>query len=238
MLEEENFPEDAFGDGHWCWTGWRYGPRVAPKWEYPGLGGGPQVIYPWGSPGYTGRNGEKSLDRWCRLWGPPVPVYSPIPEISDSKKVIYHGRNISSPGWIYGWVGPFPASPRYKHYDVSAWAQPGVDLSTGGQKARSELQKPPAGNQFSQSSTALQLAVKVPDAQAEVFVDGVKTMQSGVDRSFTSPELEPGKEYRYEITVRWVVSGVTREQKRTVIGASGEVIPLDFTNPEVVTVGK
>ncbi|HEV3387077.1 MAG TPA: hypothetical protein VG097_19820, partial [Gemmata sp.] len=84
---EPGFPEAAFGNGHWHWSGFRYGPRIAPSWEYPGLGGGPKVTYPWGSPGYTGRNDEKSLNRVCRLWGPQVPVYTPVPEPTDPKKL-------------------------------------------------------------------------------------------------------------------------------------------------------
>jgi uncharacterized protein (TIGR03000 family) len=229
---EPGFPEAAFGTGHWCWSGWRYGPRVAPKSEYPGLGGGPQVIYPWGMPGYTGRNGECSLDKPCRLWGPPVPVYSPVPEPNTTKDLIYPGRNISSPGFIYGWVGPFPASPRYKHYAVNSWAQPGTDLSTGGPNSG----KKNAGgvNDTKKPGGYLTLSVKVPHPGAEVFVDGVKTTQTGTDRIFSSPELEEGKEFRYEVTVRWIDHGATYEQKKIVIGSSGEKIPLDFTAPEVV----
>jgi uncharacterized protein (TIGR03000 family) len=237
-MEQNGYPENAFGKGHWCWSGWRYGPRVAPEWEYPGLGGGPKVSYPWGEPGYTGHNDERSLDRRCRLWGPPVPVYTPIPEYSPNKRMIYPLRNISSPGFIYGWVGPFPASPRPHRLDVDVWAQPGVDLSTGGSKSRSEMQKPPASNGPVSASGYLSLSVRVPDPRAELFVDGVKTQQTGLDRSFSSPELEPGADYRYEVTVRWTEGTTTYERKKTVIGGPGQSIPLDFTSPEVVRADK
>jgi uncharacterized protein (TIGR03000 family) len=237
-----SFPENAFGDGHWCWTGWRYGPLIAPAWEYPGLGGGPKVIYPFGMPGYTGRNGESSLGKTCRLWGPLVPVYSPVPEPSDTKTLIYPGRNISSPGFIYGWVGPFPASPRYKHYAVNSWAQPGTDLSTGGPNSGANNpgagSSPATGTDSKKPTGYMTLSVKVPNPSADLFVDGTKTTQTGVERTFRSPELEDGKEFRYELTVRWLDQGVLYEKKKIVIGSSGEVIPLDFTAPEVVRASK
>lgn len=220
------YPEAAFGSGKWCWTGWRYGPCVAPPWEYPGLGGGPKVSYPWGMPGYSGcRNGEESQDRW-RFWGPQVPIYTPVPQPVNPGKLIYPGRNISSPGFVYGWVGPFPASPRFKHYAVNVWAQPGVDLSTGGGK---ETNRPPGE---SGSSATMSINMRVPDPAAEVYVDGVKTSQTGVDRSFNSPDLAAGQQYRYEVTVRWTEQGVPRQGTRIVVGAAGDKVALDFTAPD------
>jgi len=246
---QPGFPEAAYGNGHWCWTGWKYGPRIAPTWEYPGLGGGPSVTYPWGMPGYTCLNGEKSLDKVCRLWGPPVPVYTPVPQPDNPKKLINPLRNVSSPGFIYGWVGPFPASPRYKHYAVDVWSQPNVDLSTGRPRSEQEKQlNKPAGTGDSRSPIGdgdtkksvgyMTLAMKVPTPGAEVYVEGVKTMQSGTDRTFHSPELEPGTLFRYEVTVRWLERGSIYEIKKVVFGATGDVIPMDFTTSEVVRAGR
>ena len=234
---QPGFPEAAFSDGHWCWTGWKYGPRIAPTWEYPGLGGGPGVTYPWGMPGYTGHNDERSLQKCCRLWGIPVPVYTPVPQPEAGNTRHFPGRNVSSPGLIYGWVGPFPASPRFKHYAVDVWAQPGVDLSTG--RPNSDPAKVPgSGSDQKKSQAYMTLAVKVPHPEAEVFVDGVKTAQTGIERTFSSPDLEPGKEFRYELTVRWLDQGVKREKTQIVLGSSGQVIPLDFTAPEVIRAEK
>jgi uncharacterized protein (TIGR03000 family) len=246
---EPGYPEAAFGKGHWHWSGWRYGPRIAPSWEYPGLGGGPKITYPWGSPGYTGCNDEKSLNKSHRLWGPPVPVYTPVPEPLDPKKLIYPGRNISSPGFVYGWIGPFSASPRFRHYAVNVWAQSNVDLSTGRPPSEKDkdLMKPvgvgdstaPTGDVETKKAVSyMTLAVKVPQPGAEVYVDGVKTVQTGTDRTFFSPDLEPGMGFQYEVTVRWVERGSTIERKKTIIGTSGEVISMDFTTPEVVRAGK
>ena len=70
----------------------------------------------------------------------------------------------------------------------------------------------------------------MPQPAAEVYVDGVKTTQTGTDRIFESPPLEAGKEYAYEIVVRWVQGGATVERKKTVTGKPGEVIRVDLTN--------
>jgi uncharacterized protein (TIGR03000 family) len=170
-----------------------------------------------------------------------------VPEPIDPKKLIYPLRNISSPGFVYGWVGPFPASPRFKNLTVNTWAQPGVDLSTGRPGGSTELNKPPSGGENKtpvgnvdpkKSSGYLTLEVKVPNPDAEVYVGGFKTTQTGTERTFSSPELEPGREFRYEVTVRWTERGYTYEKTKMVVGASGEVIPLDFTNSQVVRTGK
>src|SRR4051812_48251164 len=50
----------TFGTGQFHCTGWPYGPRVAPPWNYHALSGGPFVTYPWGSPGYSTRLGHAS----------------------------------------------------------------------------------------------------------------------------------------------------------------------------------
>jgi uncharacterized protein (TIGR03000 family) len=87
---------------------------------------------------------------------------------------------------------------------------------------------------------AMYLSVKVPQATAEVFVDGVKTAQTGKDRLFESPSLEAGKEFKYQVTVRWMERGVLYEKKKVATGTSGEVVQVDFTSPEdaVAVTGK
>jgi uncharacterized protein (TIGR03000 family) len=78
---------------------------------------------------------------------------------------------------------------------------------------------------------SLILSVKVPQPTAEIFVDGVKTAQTGLDRTFESPPLEAGKQFKYELTARWVEGGAIREVKKAVIGTPGEVVRVDFTMP-------
>jgi uncharacterized protein (TIGR03000 family) len=214
-----------YGPGRWCYTGWPYGPRVAPPWSYPGLGGGPYVTYPWGSPGYLTRPGSH-LGKGLYICSPPVPVYGPVPAITGD--CLSRRRAVPQPGMPFGWVGKFAASPRPRPLSVHVWANPAsLGQAPGGQPA-----VPTAGN------GCLTLAVKVPQPGAEVFVDGVKTKQTGTDRLFESPECPGGREVRYEVTVRWVEGDAVREEKRLAAGTPGDVVRLDFTAPQIVVTGK
>lgn len=216
-----------FGPGYWHWSGWPYGPRTAPTWGYPGLMGGPFIGYPWWGPMYSGRSGS-TWSNGLSLYGPPVPTYGPIPGVFGANDLNRQWRSVVSPGLAYGWVSIYAASPRPKPLTVNVWPQvesvggpgvyaPAAPLRTGG---------------------CLILSVKLPQPAAEVYVDGVKTTQTGTDRIFESPALEAGKEFRYELTARWVSGGVMVEKKKVVTGTPGEVVRVDFTAPDVVTTGK
>jgi uncharacterized protein (TIGR03000 family) len=240
-------------------SGWPYGPRVAPPWNYPGLPNGPFVTYPgpylgqppegfggygyggftygpigWGAgypgfgfgiPGYnylggygffSGRAGS-TWSNGLSLYGPPVPVYGPIPGVLGNDDLVRQWRAVPFPGLAgYGWHGVFRASPRPKPLTVSAWPQP----EPLGPAPQLPANAAPGG--------CLLLSVQVPQPSAEVFVDGKKTAQTGTDRTFESPPLEAGKSYRYTVTARWVEGGQVVEAKKEVTGSPGEVVRVDF----------
>ena len=215
----------SYGAGPYGNGLYRYGRYPAPPgyWNYPGLAGGPYIGtggYPFvGWPGYRGANGA-FWSNGLSLYGPPVPVYGPIPGVFGNSDLVEQWRASPTLGGgfgYYGWVGPFRASPR-PFPNVNAWP---VIEPIG-----------PAVVQIAPTiqSASLHLSVKVPQPAAEVFVDGVKTTQTGTDRIFESPPLEEGKVYAYEIVVRWVQGGATVEKKKTVTGKPGEVIRVDLTN--------
>jgi uncharacterized protein (TIGR03000 family) len=231
--------------GGYYHSGWPYGPRVAPPWGYPGLVGGPFVTYPWGWPGYSGRLGQ-NWSNGLSLYGPPVPVYGPVPGILGAPDQHLAWRDAPRLGIGYGWVGIYAASPRPKPLSVSVWPVivervPGEGCPNGphcatpaAPGAPASQTEPAPGKNGSDSpvpgmGAALILSVKVPQPTAEVFVDGVKTAQTGLDRLFESPPLEPGKSYRYDLTARWVENGKPREMKKAVTGTPGEVVRVDFT---------
>lgn len=235
-------------DGYYH-SGWPYGPRVAPPWGYPGLVGGPFVTYPWGWPGYSGRAGQ-NWSNGLSLYGPPVPVYGPIPGILGAPDMKHTWREAPRLGIGYGWVGVYAASPRPSPLTVSVWPVivervPGEGCPNGPHCAAPLAPVPGApalavpgetvpGKTGSDApvagmGTPLILSVKVPQPTTEIFVDGVKTAQTGLDRTYESPPLEPGKQYRYELTARWVEGGAPREMKKAVVGTPGEVVRVDFT---------
>jgi uncharacterized protein (TIGR03000 family) len=241
------------GPGKAQWhSGWPYGPTVAPPWGYYGLEGGPFVGYPWGWPYYSARAGQ-NWSNGLSLYGPPVPVYGPVPGIIGNSDLVHQWRDVPSLGIGYGWVGVYAASPRPRPLSVSAWpvivermpgegcpngpncaapAVPGAPAPVGpAAPGKNETSKPGSDAAVPGMGSPLFLSVKVPQPTAEILVDGHKTAQTGLDRTFESPPLEPGRQYRYELTARWVEGGATREMKKAVVGMAGEVVRVDFTVP-------
>jgi len=70
--------------------------------------------------------------------------------------------------------------------------------------------------------------VRVP-ANAEIWIDGIKTKQTGEIRYFFSPPLTPGKKYSYQLRLRWTQDGKPVEQTQRLFVQAGEVIRRDFT---------
>lgn len=84
------------------------------------------------------------------------------------------------------------------------------------------------------SSNAALIEVRVP-ANAEVFVDGNKTQQTGATRLFESPPLKQGSRYAYEVEAKWMDNGKMVEQKRKVVVQAGERSQADFLQPVTTT---
>lgn len=217
-----------YGGGYGPYRGGKYGPYPPSYWNYPGLAGGPYLTsaYPfYGWPGYRGAFGS-FWTNGLSLYGPPVPVYGPIPGVLGNDDFVrqWHARPTLGLGMgYYGWVGPFRASPRPTPLSVNVW--PSIE-AVPGPALLDEAKATPGA--------CLHISVKVPQPAAEVFVDGVKTGQTGTDRLFESPPLEAGKDYAYELTARWVERGVTVERKKVVTGKPGEVVRVDLTTADVI----
>jgi uncharacterized protein (TIGR03000 family) len=199
----------GFGYGFGGYPGFGYG-----RFGYPGFG------YPgFGYFGYSGRAGS-SWSNGLSLYGPPVPVYGPIPGVFGANDLNRQWRSTLAPGFAgYGWFGLYAASPRPHHRSVSVYPQ--VEPLYPGPAAPQ-----PAGP--ANAGGCMLISVTVPQPAAEVFVDGQKTGQTGTDRTFESPPLEVGKTYRYTVTARWVSGGKTVEMSKDVTGTAGEVVRVDF----------
>jgi uncharacterized protein (TIGR03000 family) len=74
------------------------------------------------------------------------------------------------------------------------------------------------------------LDVRLPDANAEVFVDGKATQQRGTLREYESPPLDPAKNYSYEVRARWTENGKQVERTKTVPVKANGVATVDFTS--------
>jgi len=190
-------------------------------WGYSGLYAGPWIGWPYGSGAY-GSFWTNGLS----LYGPPVPTYGPTPGVFGNGDFNRTWQNYLQPG--FGWFGVYAASPRPLPTSVSVWPHP---------PALESVPVLPAGVAVSRPGGCMILSVKVPQPSAEVYVDGVRTQQSGTDRVFESPPLDGGREYRYEMTARWIEGGAMVERKLIATGKPGDVVRLDFGAPgEVPTV--
>jgi uncharacterized protein (TIGR03000 family) len=78
---------------------------------------------------------------------------------------------------------------------------------------------------------AAHLQLRVPE-NAEVFLDGAATTQTGAVREFVSPPLTPGKRYTYVITVRSTdATGKVVNDRRPIHVRANDWFSIDFTRP-------
>jgi uncharacterized protein (TIGR03000 family) len=68
-------------------------------------------------------------------------------------------------------------------------------------------------------------------ADAEVWFDDAKTSQNGSVREYVSPPLTPGRNYSYQIRVRWMEGDRSVDQIRKVAVRAGSMTTADFTKP-------
>lgn len=223
----------------------KYIPKPPPNWRYYGLPNGPELTidYPFmGWPGYRGAFGS-FFTNGPHLSRTPVPVYTPIPDVFTHGPHVHplnqRKRLLLGLGY-YGWIGPYAASPRPKPVSVNVWspADPRAMTKHGRYAASGTFSTTLPAPALPPSGEHLTLSVKVPHTTADVYVEGVKTTQTGTDRLFESPPLDAGKQFRYELIARWVEDGVRVERKKVVTGKPGEVITVDFNAPEVVLTGR
>jgi uncharacterized protein (TIGR03000 family) len=167
----------------------------------------------------------------------------------------WHGGNWGNwnggRGWYgYGWGGYYPY--RYRtwwpgyysgyYYPSYTYSYPyyGYDSgyydygypSYGGYSSMysnptTVVQQPPAVN----VNTA-QVVVRLPDPNGEVWFDGQKmSSQTGAARSFTTPPLEPGRTYSYQVSAAWHQDGRLVTDERTVNVSAGSAVAVDFGRP-------
>jgi uncharacterized protein (TIGR03000 family) len=74
--------------------------------------------------------------------------------------------------------------------------------------------------------------VRVPDANAKVWVEGEDMNTVGLSRRFISPPLEGGYGYTYTFRAQWTENGKKMDQTRQVRVHAGDRITVDFTAPE------
>ena len=75
------------------------------------------------------------------------------------------------------------------------------------------------------------IRVLVPDANAEVLLEGKSTESLGRDRLFSSPKLDPNGKYTYTVTASWLDQGHLVRMTREVSLTVGQTSVADFRRP-------
>lgn len=75
------------------------------------------------------------------------------------------------------------------------------------------------------------MQVRLPDPDAEVFLNGQKMKTTGATRVFQTPELDQGKKFLYDVTAKFTRDGRTVTEERTVEVTAGGNTVVDFTRP-------
>ncbi|HEV2948301.1 MAG TPA: TIGR03000 domain-containing protein [Gemmataceae bacterium] len=150
------------------------------------------------------------------------------------------------PGY-WGWGGYYPYDNSYYNsypyysdsypsdygYDSSpdyGYSAPSYSSSPLGEVSTTAPATPPA--QPSIPDNAVLIGIRVPD-NAQIWVDGEKTTQTGTFREFVTPPLELGQQYSYDIKARWTENGqeVVRDRKVTFHGGDRLMVNMTTAQP-------
>jgi uncharacterized protein (TIGR03000 family) len=162
--------------------------------------------------------GESSAQRVRRGWGGWAGNYS---WYGDG----YGRGGYGSPGY-YG-SGYSPSYGFSPSYGMPYAGDAGPAVSSLGQSGGQSFYYSPSA----QNPNAALIQVRVP-TNAEIFIEGDKTTQTGAVRLFQSPELQPGKSYTYDVRASWTdAGGKPVERTKQVRVQAGARASVDFNNP-------
>lgn len=72
-----------------------------------------------------------------------------------------------------------------------------------------------------------EIVLHVPPSAA-VWVDGIRSQYSGVERRFLTPPLTPGDRYVYDVRAVWTAGGQLIDRRRQLSFRAGDRVVLDF----------
>jgi uncharacterized protein (TIGR03000 family) len=190
--------ENSFAQWRMGWGGGGW------RGGYYGWGGGWGGYYsPWYGSSYTYGS------PYSNYYTPPYTNYYPYSYPSAYSYYPYsYGRTLYSPT-VY-------SPTMYGNTYVSGTG------STGGYSATQAFYPPNA-----QGNMPAIIDVRVP-ADAQIWFDGESTSQTGTERLFRSPPLQPGQDYSYEVKARWTENGQDVDRTRKVRIHAGERVSVNF----------
>jgi uncharacterized protein (TIGR03000 family) len=146
----------------------------------------------------------------------------------------YGGRGFGYYPWYgYGWGWPgYYSSGYYPYaYDSGYYAYPSTTYVPTPAADYSSYYYSPANAVAQTSERTAHLNVQVT-ANAQVWIEGVKTTQTGTSRQFQSPPLTPGTNYSYEVRAQWMTNGQPVDRTKNVsVHAGGQVLVNVMAGP-------
>jgi uncharacterized protein (TIGR03000 family) len=153
-------------------------------------------------------------------WGHPVFTIGETPYDSIN---VGHGTYPGGPGFIPGY-GYYPGVVGPSHYP---WMDgPGTPFD----RRKLDIALPGLGAAVEELPLAPVTAlviVKIP-AEAELWIDGVKTTQGGSYRQFTTPPLPAGRPLAYTLRAVWRINGAELTRVEEVHVQPGTTATADF----------
>ena len=202
-----------YGGHHHGGSGWAlsiglglgYGGYGGYGWGYGGYGG-------YGYPGYySGYAGY--YPSYAGYYSSPV--YYSVPA--------YY----SAPVYSVGYSSPVVVS------DSPAISGRRVTPTVNGQPVNGQPVNGHAANGTASAPgpNSAKIEVRLPEADASVWVDGRETRAKGAVRTLVSPELVPGKAYGYKVLAAWNRDGKRVAEEKVVEVSAGQSSVVDFTRP-------
>jgi len=151
----------------------------------------------------------------------------------------YPGYNYATPSYNYATPNynnaaqGYYATPGYNNY-VSPIYGSGAGIATAGFAAAGpgSTQQSFYSGPSQRDSNAAAIRVIVPDASAQVWVDGQETRQQGKERLFYSPALEKGWDYTYKVRAAWEENGRKVDREKNVHLRAGQDATVSFAEPQ------
>jgi uncharacterized protein (TIGR03000 family) len=191
---------------------------MARQWLWAGLGAAlaaavllvtPSTSQAWGhwGGGWGGWGGWYSPYSYGWGWG-GYPAYSSF--------------GWTSPAYTYYGYYPYYSYYSYPYYTTYTYSQPTTSNYVS--------YYPSAAATGASNPNDAWVRVKVP-ANAEVWFGGYKTTQTGTNRLFYSPPLNPKDNYSYQVRARWTDNGAVKDYTEYVPVHAGETVTVNFFRP-------
>jgi uncharacterized protein (TIGR03000 family) len=169
--------------------------------------------------------------RLLRRRAGPVWVY-PVPRTTT----YYYTVRPAQPGVVItytpGYPGPY-APPSYSSYPADtpppSRTDAPVEASPGGETTgpRAVDDRPASDRPAADADTAV-VKLRLPAADAELWVEGEKLEGTGSVRRFVSPPLKPDAAYTVTFRARWSRDGRPTAETRQVDLYAGDRVTVDF----------